>query len=244
MALVIWLLGLVLQPIIYLVVWATVTHSAGGAVGGYRSSDFAGYFVVLMVVNHLTFTWVIYGFDQRVRQGTLSPLLLRPIHPIHLDVAENIGYKLITFPVVLVAAVTLAFIFHAHIAPDPWKIAAFPPALLFSFAIRFMFEWSLALAAFWTTRSSALNQMYDVALLFLSGQVAPLSLFPAPVQALNEFLPFRWMVSFPVQVLRGGMRPGAVIEGLSIQLVWTAVAFLTLQIVWRFGVQRYSAVGS
>ena len=85
----------------------------------------------------------------------------------------------------------------------PWAVAAFVPALLLAVLVRFLVEWTLALAAFWTTRVSAINQMYFVVTLFLSGQVAPLSLFPFPIQVVASLLPFRWMIAFPGRVAAG-----------------------------------------
>ena len=70
--------------------------SSGGQVGDYDAADFAAYFIALMLVNHLTFTWIIWEFEWRIRQGMLSPILLRPIHPIHKDIADNVTYKLLT----------------------------------------------------------------------------------------------------------------------------------------------------
>ena len=40
-ALVIWIIGLTLQPVIYLSVWSTVARSQGGSVDGFNASDFA-----------------------------------------------------------------------------------------------------------------------------------------------------------------------------------------------------------
>jgi ABC-2 type transport system permease protein len=200
-SLVIWLLGSVLQPVIYLVVWTTVAEGGGGAVGGFTAGDFAAYFIALMVVDHLTFSWIFYEFEYRVRQGHLSPLLLRPVHPIHKDIAENLTYKLLTLTVMLPTAGALALAFRPTFQSDPWALAAFVPALALGFAVRFAIEWTLALAAFWTTRVSALNELYFVGMLFLSGQVAPLALLPGPARLVADVLPFRWMVAFPVELV-------------------------------------------
>jgi ABC-2 type transport system permease protein len=89
-ALIIWLLGQVLDPVIYLIVWSTVSTSSGGSVGGYTTGDFAAYFLVLMVVNNLTYTWIMWEYEYRVREGSLSTALLRPVHPIHADVPEPV----------------------------------------------------------------------------------------------------------------------------------------------------------
>ncbi|HEU5327185.1 MAG TPA: hypothetical protein VFU78_03775, partial [Thermomicrobiales bacterium] len=55
----IWLLGTVLEPVIYLVIWSTVARASGGSVGSYSVAGFAGYYLVLMLVNHITFTWIM-----------------------------------------------------------------------------------------------------------------------------------------------------------------------------------------
>lgn len=243
-SLVIWLIGTVLQPLIYLVVWSTVARSGGGEVGGFTAEDFAAYFIVLMLVDHLTFSWIFYEFEYRVRQGNLSPLLLRPIHPIHRDIAENLTYKLLTLTVLLPAAALMALAFRPALHIAPWAAAAFIPALALGFAVRFTIEWTFALAAFWTTRVAALNELYYVATLFLAGQMAPLALFPAPIRVAAGLLPFRWMVAFPVELLIGRLSPAEVARGIGMQLLWLTLGLVLLSFAWRAGVRRYSAVGA
>jgi ABC-2 type transport system permease protein len=240
----IWMIGRVVQPVIYLVVWSTVAQSRGGDVGGFTTADFAAYFIVLMLVNQATFTWVMWEYDYLIRQGALSFMLLRPLHPIHKDIAENISYKILTMVVILPTVAALTLIFRPALPWVPWAVRAFVPALLLAFALRFLFEWTLALAAFWTTRVSALNQMYFVAMLFFSGQIAPLELFPAPVQAVAALLPFRWMVAFPVELALGRLAPADALRGLATQAVWLLLTWGLMTVVWRAGVRRYSAVGS
>ncbi|CAA9578990.1 MAG: hypothetical protein AVDCRST_MAG18-2888 [uncultured Thermomicrobiales bacterium] len=243
-SLAIWLLGTVLEPTIYLVVWRTIAQSGGGAVGGYSAADFAAYFLILMIVNHLTFSWIMWEYEYRIRQGQFSPLLLRPIHPIHKDIADNIAYKLVILPVLLPAAALLAITFGADFNPAPWALLAFVPALLLAFLVRFLTEWTLATSAFWTTRTGAVNQMYFVVSLFLSGQVAPLDLLPAPIRIAAAILPFRWTVYFPVELALGRLTPQETLLGLAAQAGWLVVSLLLFRTVWHIGVQRYSGVGA
>jgi ABC-2 type transport system permease protein len=242
-ALVIWLIGQVLDPVIYLIVWSTVSEASGGQVGGYTTGDFAAYFLVLMVVNNLTYTWIMWEYEYRVREGTLSAALLRPVHPIHADVAENLSSKVMSSPFILLTAVLLGLVFQPTFHPVGWALAAFIPAVALAFVLRFLVEWTLAQAAFWTTRVSSLNQLYFVAMLFLSGQVAPLSLFPPLVQSAAALLPFRWMISFPVELLLGNLTPEETAVGFAAQMVWITLAVILLRFVWRAGVRVYSAVG-
>jgi ABC-2 type transport system permease protein len=243
-ALVIWLISQVLDPVIYLIVWSAVTGASGGEVGGYTRGDFAAYFLALILVNNITYSWIMPEYEYRVREGTLSAALLRPVHPIHADVADNLASKMISTPMMLALAVGLGFIFRPEIRLVPWGVAAFVPAVALAFVLRFLIEWTLALAAFWTTRVSALNQTYYVALLFLSGQVASLSLFPGFVQAIGLALPFRWMVAFPIELLLGNLSVGEMLVGYAAQLAWIGVGLVLARVAWRAGVRQYSAVGA
>ena len=243
-SLVIWLIGHVLEPLIYLVVWSAVSRSSGGSVGGYGAAEFAAYFIVLMLVNHVTYTWIMYEYEYRVRHGSLSFALLRPVHPIHADIADNISSKVVTLPLILAAAVALALLFRPAFHLAPWAAAAFLPALLLAFIVRFLMEWTLALAAFWTTRVSAVNQTYFVAMLFLSGQMAPLTLLPRPLQAIAAVLPFRWTTSFPVELLLGRISFTQALIGMGVQVAWLGLWIVLLRMVWRAGVRVYGAVGA
>jgi ABC-2 type transport system permease protein len=243
-SLLIWMIGQVLEPLVYLIVWSIVSTVSGGSVGGYTAADFAAYFILLMLVNQVTYTWIMYEFEYRIREGVLSFALLKPVHPIHSDIADNISSKLITTPFMILVALGLAAIFHPSLAPAPWAIACFFLALLLAFAIRFLLEWTLALSAFWTTRVGAVNQIYFVLMLFLSGQFAPLTLFPLPVQIVSYILPFRWLISYPIDLISGRLTPSQALIGLGAQVAWLAVSYLLFRIVWRAGVKIYSAVGA
>jgi len=243
-SLIIWMIGHVLEPLVYLVVWSVVATTGGGSVGDYTKTQFAAYFIVLMLVNHVTYTWIMYEFEYRIRQGSLSFLLLKPVHPIHSDIADNVSSKMITLPFMLAIAAVLAVIFHPALSPEPWAIGLFVPALLLAFLVRFLLEWTLAQAAFWTTRVDAINQTYFVLLLFLSGQIMPLTLLPHPVRVVAEILPFRSMVGFPVELLLGRLTLTEALTGLGIQAAWVIIGLVLLRVVWRAGVRVYSAVGA
>jgi ABC-2 type transport system permease protein len=243
-AMLIWLIGLIIEPVVYLVVWSTVARSGGGEVGGFAPADFAAYFIASMIVNHLTFTWHMWEYDYRMREGLLSPMLLRPFHPIHADMAENLSYKLISVIVIIPTAIIMILLFGPTIDPMPWSLLAFLPALVMAFFVQFLLGWALAMAAFWTTRISAVNRMYFLGKLFLAGQLAPLALLPPAIQTAASVLPFRWMLSFPIELLLARLTPSEAAWGLAVQAVWVMLSVAAVKIVWRAGIKRYSAVGA
>lgn len=242
-AILIWLLGLVLQPVIYLTVWSTVAESSGDSVDGYTSRTFAAYFIVAMLVNHATHTSVMWEFESRVRHGALSALLLRPIHPVHRDIAAGLAFKGLTLVAALPVAGLLAVAFQPVVTTPPWALATFVPVLALAMALRFAVEWTLAMAAFWTTSVTAINRLYFAVFIF-SGYVAPIDLLPEPAKTIAEVLPFRWMLSFPVELAIGRVGPSEALFGVAAQAAWLIAAIVALRIVWRRGIQRYSAVGA
>jgi ABC-2 type transport system permease protein len=240
----IWMLGSILEPLIFLVVWSTVADSQGGEVRGFTARTFAAYYILLFLVNHMTFAWVMHTFEYRIQFGQLSFELLRPIHPIHADLADNLAYKLVMMIVTLPAVVAMWLLFDPEFH-STWEDAGLlVVALLLALGIRFLFEWTLALAAFWTTRVNAVNQVYFAVLMFLSGRVAPMAMFPLWLQDVAHTLPFYWMVAFPVEVGLGRLPGDEVLGGFAIQLLWLGGALLAIRAVWRFSVKRFTAVGS
>jgi ABC-2 type transport system permease protein len=169
---------------------------------------------------------------------------LKPVHPIHSDIADNASFKLITMPAMLVVAACLVVLFRPALHLVPWAVVLFIPAFVLAFLLRFFLEWTLAQVAFWTTRVSAVNQMYFTMMLFLSGQIAPLGLFPAPIRTIATILPFRWMVGFPVELFLGRLTFAEALTGLAVQSGWLVVSLVLVRIVWRAGVRVYSAVGA
>lgn len=243
-ALVIWLFGLILEPVIYLSVWTTVAQSQGGAVDGFSAADFAAYYLAALVVDHAAFTWVMWEMEYWIRQGSLSPLLVRPVHPIHRHLAGNLTFKLLTMAVVVPVVIVLAIIYRPSFSITPLTALAFVPSLALAIALRFAMEWTFASAAFWVTRVTALNQLYFVAFLFLSGFAAPLPLLPGPVQTLAAWLPFYRTLGFPVDLLLGRLGPQQIAIGFAAQIGWLGLAIWLLNVVWSRGVRQYSAVGA
>jgi ABC-2 type transport system permease protein len=242
-AVAIWVFSTVISPLVFIVVWQTVAGE--GSVSGYTAAEFVGYFVVMMVVDHLTFIWHMWEFEWRMRTGAFSPLLLRPVHPIHHDISQNLSYKAVGLVGVLPAAVLLGMVFDADLSGTGWRQAlAFLPALALAMVLRFIVEWCLALAAFWLTKVSAINALFFSLFAFLGGQFAPLQVLPASMQTLAAWTPFPWTLAFPVEVLLGRRAGAEVLVGYAAQVGWILLALLVLRLVWRRATRRYSAVGA
>jgi len=240
---VIWMIGSILDPVIFLVVWSVAARSAGGRVGDMDPHDFAAYYIALMLVSHLTFSWITEVFQYRIQYGSLSFELLRPVHPIHADIADNIAYKLVMLLVAIPAVVGCWMLFEPRVHFVGWSLATAGLAVPLGFAVRFMIDWSVALVAFWTTRTMAVNRTYYGVSMFVSGRVAPLALLPGPLGALAQALPFYYALAFPVELALGRLSPTEALRGFAMQVLWLLLGAALITTVWRAAVRRFTAVG-
>jgi ABC-2 type transport system permease protein len=237
------LLYIMIEPVVYLVVWQVAARSSGGDVAGYTADDFALYFIMWSLVRQFTVAWDPSVFEWRIRDGELNQFLLRPVHIIHLDTAQMIGWKTVELVALVPTLAVLWLVFRPAYQPVLWAIAAFIPALALGFVLRYVMMYDLALVTFWTTRLSALYRAYFLVEFFVSGRIAPLGVLPPWLQTIASVLPFKWMFGFPLELVLGHMSQQEALIGFGMQGLWLAVSLVLLRAMWRAGTRRYSAVG-
>jgi ABC-2 type transport system permease protein len=239
-----YLLGMVAEPVIYLVVWSTIADQSGGAVGGLTAGQFAAYYIVWTLVRTMNIVFTPYGWEWRIREGELSGQLLRPIHPIHYDIAGFAGGKIPWLVYYLPIAVVLTLIFNPTFDVRPAEVVVFAVAIWGAYLIRTFNQSALGLITFWTTRVGALFSLYIVLELLLSGRLVPLTLMPEWAQVLSWLLPFRWTFYFPIEALVGDLSNAELLAGLAMQVFWIVVGIGIFSLVWRYAIRRYTAVGN
>lgn len=238
-----YMIGMVVEPVVYLVVWSTIARSNGGSVEGFTPGTFAAYYIVWTLVRNMNIVLTPFSWEQRIKEGQFATQLLRPLHPIHEDIASFIGWKLVVIVLWLPIAGVLSIAFRPELSPTVLQVCVFAVAIWGAYLIRAIMQWSLGLITFWTTRVSAIFETWYLSELLLSGRLFPLALMPSWAQRLSWFLPFRWTFGFPITALTGPITTRELLTGLGMQLFWIAVAIGVVQLVWRRAVGRFSSVG-
>jgi viologen exporter family transport system permease protein len=237
-----YMLGMVAEPVIYLVVWQTVAAEQGGSVAGITAGQFAAYYIVWTLVRNINIVFTPYGWEERIREGRLSAQLLRPLFPIVEDLGFFLGWKPVVVLLWLPIAFFLALVFHPVLNPTPLAVVVFAVSLLGAYLIRSLNQSSLGLITFWTTRVGPVFQLYIAAELLLSGRLVPMALMPEWVQGIANVLPFQWTFGFPIEALVGNLSTRELLSGLAMQLLWIVIGAILVRIVWHFAIRRYSAV--
>ncbi|WP_018461689.1 ABC transporter permease [Thermus oshimai] len=237
--LVLWALAGVL-PLILMGVWMEAAEGGGFPL---TSGEFARYFLMTYLVRQLTVVWVVWEFERDVVEGRLSFRLLKPLDPFFEHLAAHVAERLARLPFVLLLIGVFFLLFpEARFVPawDDLFLGLLLTAL--AFLLRYLMQYTTALLTFWSERASALEEVFFLLYLFLSGTIAPLEVFPETVRALALLTPFPYLVYLPAATLAG--QEVALWPGVGVVLLWGGFFLLLSRLLWRLGLRRYSGMGA
>lgn len=239
---VVWMLTSTL-PLVMLGLWTSVTATAPFA--GYSTDDFVAYYLAAMIVRNLTGSWVMWQLNDEIRTGTLSIRLIRPIHPFITYAATHLGAT----PLRAVVAIPVAVVLYA-VAGDAVVIGepAIWPALLLAMAGAWVLSFFVLVAigalSLFIERSIAVFNVYLGVFAVTSGYLVPIDLLPPWAADLCDWLPFRYMLSLPVEILLGAHTPAAALGLAMVGWLYAALLCAVALFIWRAGLRRYEAFGT
>lgn len=229
------------MPLIMLALWAAVARS--GPVGSYTQLGFAAYYLSTLLVRLLTGSWVVWELTMEIRQGDLAMRLLRPIHPLIAYSAENLAAVPLRGIVAIPVVSILLWAARGQLGHDPILWLLLMPALLGAWLLTFLVMALIGTLALYLESATSLFEAWLGISAVLSGYLVPLDLFPQAVQRIALVLPFRFLLSFPVELMLGKHGRGEALALLGGQWLYVAFALLATNLVWRAGLRRFSAYG-
>jgi len=130
------------------------------------------------------------------------------------------------------------------IPAGPGRWVVFAVSLVLAAVLVFTIDILIASLAFWMDDVAALAQARLIIASVLSGSVVPLALMPDWSRTFVDYQPFRYTVSFPVEIVAGQLTGHELLVGLGIQLGYVVVFAAIARLVWSAGIRAYSAVGA
>jgi ABC-2 type transport system permease protein len=181
---------------------------------------------------------------EEVRLGTMAMRLLRPIHPFFAYVASHLAAIPFRVAIALpLAAILLVTSGADALTHDPLQIALLPISIALAWLLTFAILFAIGALAFFMTQTFALANLYFSLYSLFSGYLLPLDLLPGPIATAARWLPFRFTLEVPVEVMTRPLAARDVLELLGGQLAWFAIVLAVALAVWRAGVRRFESVG-
>lgn len=125
----------------------------------------------------------------------------------------------IVFCGILVALMSI-FSFMDYFQLNMWKICIFLIALLFSVILNFGIYFCIGILGLWLSEISRVFPAIGIILSVMSGSVFPLDILGESVNRILLFLPFKYLLQFPVDIITGKQLEYSLLFPLAIQFSW------------------------
>jgi ABC-2 type transport system permease protein len=134
--------------------------------------------------------------------------------------------------------------FFANLNFLPLNILLFIPSLILAAMIYFFVSYLVGLSAFYFGMIAGLNFIMSNVIAFFSGSILPLDLLPDNVYRLANFLPFKYIAFFPLNIIQGKLSLLEIGWGFVGGVLWLGILFLLTKLIYRNGVKKYEAYGA
>lgn len=240
------LLGIAIPLIMQLFLWTAVFNNASSdQVYGYTFSEMIVYVVLAGLLSKLVATGFEKKIAEDIKNGGISKFLIKPINYFTYTLSCFIGEKSIHLAIMsiimTIGVISLHVIFGFMITPI--EVILFIISVIFALCINFVLFYMLGLIAFYLSEVWGILYGADLAVILVSGGILPLETFGPTLLQLFAYLPFKYIIFFPIQILSGQLTLNEVYFGLGIQIIWIIVLMLIAKFVWTNGLKKYIASG-
>ncbi len=242
---IIWRVRFVLQVLTLYVLWIAVIPKDGNLFG-YSQSLMLTYIIGTSLIGTLVMSSKTVNIGSEINEGQLSSHLLKPVHYLVYYFVKDIGDKGINV-VFAIGELLLLFIFlrpPLFFQTDLVIISLSIIATLLALLLYFFFSALMGLFGFWSNETWGPRFIFFQLLMFFSGGLFPLDILPKTFFELIAFLPFPYLMYFPLKIYLGQLAFPEVIKGIAIALVWIFVMYKITLFSWQKGLRVYTAQGS
>lgn len=209
----------------------------------YGSSETLGGMTVTQMTTYVAVSWMARAFyfnnldreiANEIRDGSVAIQFIRPYNYLFVKMMQGFGEGLFRFFLFSIPGMIIAsFLFPVGLPADPGVWIIFMVMLVFSFLINSQINILTGLFAFFVENNEGMMRMKRVAVDLLSGLIIPVSLFPAAMASVLQWLPFQAITYLPGSVITGRLSGAAVYDALAVQLVWFVLLIVPIWWMWR-----------
>lgn len=239
-----WRVRVVLQLLTTYFLWLAIIPIEQ-SLFGYNQSQILTYILGTSIIGSLVIASRSYSIGDDINQGNLSNFLIKPINYFAYWFAKDLGDKAmnLTFSIFELTILFLILKPPIFFQSDPAMLALALAASAVAIIMYFFFNLLLGLVGFWSAETWGPRFLFIIVLGFASGGLFPLDILPSSVFTIAQFLPFTYLMYFPLKIYLGQLAIANIYFGLTIALIWTFILFTAVLIIWNRGLKIYTAQG-
>lgn len=240
-----WRVRMIVFLISLYFLWLAVMPSEG-TLFGYTKQFMITYILGTSLLSAIIQSTRSHVIADEINFGTLSHFLIRPINYFYYWFARDLGDKAINI-VFSIFELTILFLLLRppfFIQTDISYIFPFIISILLAVVLYFLFSLLLSFIGFWSAEVWAPRFIFFAVSSFLAGGYFPLDILPTPLFEFFTFLPFGYILYFPLKVYLGQLPLLQIYTGLAISTFWVFSLYIFAKYVWTRGLRIYTAQGN
>ncbi|MEK7556685.1 MAG: ABC-2 family transporter protein [Patescibacteria group bacterium] len=238
-----WSLTEIVTPLVALAIWYTVSRTSAGP---FTPQETITYYILAIFTLSMTNVWNGFFLIQEIQNGKVVQQLIRPIGFFWYHLGRNLTAKIIRLVPQTIAFGIIFAIFASSLSPTVFElrnILFFLATIGAGLTIAFILDMAFAMLAFWIEDAIQIREYKEVISNIASGLLVPIAFMPESLQTIFNWLPFRYIISAPIEIMLG-QAPGAEAwKLLGIQVVWIGMCAVLLRALWRKGLKVYVVPG-
>ena len=226
--------------------WRAIFKERGGGMHGYDYGSMIYYYLLTILVSNLvTPTEDEWQIASDIREGQINSFLTKPVNYLAYRFSIFLSGRLV-FTAVTIVPIALIFVYFRDYLALPSSALTYVCAflsLIMAALMQFFITYSLAMMAFWILEISTIVFIVYSFEYFLGGQMFPVDIMPAGIQAIMKWLPFYYELFCPIAIFMERLRGMEMAQALAIQAGWVVVMWGAARLMWQRGLGHYQAVG-
>lgn len=205
------------------------------------------YYILLMFVGKFTADYTLEYGIRDIIEGRFSNFLVKPFNHLLEYLGTNIGgniLRVFLFLPAFIVAICLAQNLGFWIVEfNPYRIVLACLAIVIGFGISFLLGNIVSLIAMKVKEMDGVRILYYNVASMLSGEFIPIIFLPTLGKFFLETLPFRYTLSFPVEILIGKINDYQVERGFISAILWLILLYVSYRIIFNHAIRKYEAEG-
>lgn len=239
---VIWVLSDAVSAIFMPLVMSSA--AAGGLIQGFDGKSFTLYYLLSLLVTSFVTCHFMWEVAYEIKEGIFSTYLMRPMGFLEFMSMRNLAWRLVRTLIFLPMFGIFLFAYRDALSGLQvylgWEVFV---AIILAHFVSFMFVMALATVALFVQEATSIFEIYYIPMLFLSGQMFPVSLFPEWARNLALWMPFYYTTGFPTELMMGRISPSQALPIIGIQVLWILVSYAAFRVLYQQGLKQYTGVG-
>ena len=238
----IWIVNGMITPFILMSVWLTIREHNQLPMD---DKQIITYYILSIFIFRLTQSWRAEGLGQLINDGGFSIYMIRPFSFFIQELARDLSMKAIRIISLVPFLFLIIFIFQDKmiLSYNFVSILIFSFSIILGYIINFLLGMTVGLLAFWLEHAYGASMTIDIVSHLFNGTLFPLVFMPELLKKLMIILPFRYIVSFPIEVLTNSLEQLQILKGFVILGIWIFLIYLLLVFTFSKGIKKYTAVG-